>query len=304
VVSVVTSVYNGARYLAESLEGVLAQDGPPFEVVVVDDGSTDGSSALLDSISARDPRVRVLRQANAGLTAALVRACSEARGALLARHDSDDVSYPGRIAALSRALLDDPALSMVSSWGRGIGPLGETLYEIHDAAQDREGPPIQGVWHGSVMFRADAYRRVGGYRTAFRYAQDIDLWLRLAEVGGVSRVPAVLYGYRFWEESISAARRRQQEALRELAYASRAARRAGESEAPILARAEAVSAESPIGPKRRRAEASYFIARCLLDRRDAGAVPYFWRSVKDAPWRLQGWAGLLASRVLCRRRAA
>ena len=97
-VSIVMSVYNGACYLRAAVESVLDQQGVSFEFVVVDDGSTDESGAILDEYATRDPRLRVIHQQNTGLTQALIRGCSEARGEFIARQDADDVSLPGRLA--------------------------------------------------------------------------------------------------------------------------------------------------------------------------------------------------------------
>ena len=105
LVSVVMSVFNGGDYLQTALESVLDQEGVDFEFVVVDDGSTDGSAAKLAEIARRDARVRVIRQENAGLTRALMRGCSEARGDFVARQDGDDLSCAGRLARQARVLL-------------------------------------------------------------------------------------------------------------------------------------------------------------------------------------------------------
>src|SRR5882672_1702517 len=97
LVSVVTSTYNGASYLENSLQSVLDQTGVQFELIVVDDGSTDGSAEILARLAGKDSRLRLLRQKNQGLTRALIRGCAEARGTYIARHDSDDLSLPGRL---------------------------------------------------------------------------------------------------------------------------------------------------------------------------------------------------------------
>jgi len=156
-----------------------------------------------------------------------------------------------------------------------------------------------GPYHGSVMFRADAYQRVGGYRAAFRYAQDWDLWLRLAEVGSITYVPEYLYAFRVSEQSISSARRGQQLRLAEQARRCRDARLRGESEAPHLEAAEAISGEQHPGNHRSRAASSYFIGKCLLDRRDLRAVGYLGRSVRQNPWQWRGWVALGAAQILC-----
>jgi len=84
------SVYNGGTALAATLDSVLAQEGVAFEFIVVDDGSTDGSGALLDDHAQRDERLRVIHQDNRGLTRALIRGCAAARGPFIARQDAGD----------------------------------------------------------------------------------------------------------------------------------------------------------------------------------------------------------------------
>jgi len=254
-ISVVTSVYNGAEYLRQSLESVLGQTDIDFEFLIVDDGSTDESAAILAEYAARDARIRVIEQHNQGLTKALIRGCAEARGEYIARHDGDDLSLPGRFATQVAWLQAHSEASFVSCWSYGIGPAGEVLFEVKRPShaeevmaglvEREEGPP----GHGSVMFRAEAYRQVGGYRAEFRYAQDWDLWLRLAEVGQFACVPQFGYAYRVSESSISAFRRRQQLRLAEIAHACRGARQRGESEMPLLAEAARVSA-LPSPPRR------------------------------------------------------
>lgn len=309
VVSVVVSVYQCAATLERSLDSVLAQDLRELELIVVDDGSSDGSAARLDALAARDARVRVLRQDNRGLTAALVRGCAAARGAFIARHDADDLSLPGRLSRQAARLREDPGLAFVSCWSQVLGPRDELLLELRRPVaraaaeraltQAREGPP----GHGSVIFRADAYRRVGGYREAFRYAQDWDLWLRLVEAGGLAYEPAFLYAFRVDEGSLSAARRSQQQRLADLARACREARARGASEAPLLAEAARVSAEAPPARSARDPGHTYFIGKCLLDRCDPRCVPYLVRARRERPWALRPNAAWLLARLRFGRRA-
>ena len=148
------------------------------------------------------------------------------------------------------------------------------------------------------MFRADAYGRVGGYRAAFRYAQDWDLWLRLTEVGQVGYVPDVLYAYRVTPDSISGSKRRQQEQLVALATQCREARQRGESEQELL-RAAAACTQQSSDPVASGTD-NYFIGRCLMDRRDRRAVDYLARSVGERPWSLRRWTALAGSLVVCR----
>jgi glycosyltransferase involved in cell wall biosynthesis len=304
LVSIVTAVCNGGPYLRPSLESTLAQQGVACEFIIVDDGSTDETAEVLTEVAARDKRVRVIGQDNQGLTAALIRGCAEARGEFIARHDADDLSLPGRLLRQVEAIRDNPQAALVSCWSRAIGPGDELLFstcgpfdEARAQRQLIEGN--NGPCHGSVLFRRSAYQAVGGYRPAFRYAQDWDLWLRMVALGPIVYVPDYLYAYRFRESSISSRRRSQQLRLRELALLCRQARLRGEVESPHLAEAARVSAEpAPAGAN--AGDGSYFIGKLLLDRRDRRALPYLWRSVRQRPGHLRGWAALAVASLLCR----
>jgi glycosyltransferase involved in cell wall biosynthesis len=303
LVSVVTGVYNGGPDLRPSLESVLDQRGVEFELIVVDDGSTDDTPALLDELARRDPRVRAVRQENQGLTRALIRGCAEARGEFIARHDGDDLSLPGRLERQARRLQGDPSLCLVSCWARARGPGDELLLEICRTAEPAtaterllnryEGPPH----HGSVMFRRSCYEHVGGYRAEFYFAQDSDLWLRLGEVGRLAYEQDFLYSFRVGEESISSRWRAVQHALGELAHECQAARRAERPEAELLRRAAVL--RPGLAPRARPdpAAGAYFIGRCLLARRDPRARRYFRKALARRPWSLKVWVSLLQSFV-------
>jgi len=298
LLSIVTSVCNGERYVRESIESVLAQQGVELELIVVDDGSTDRTASILADLATRDPRLRVLTQSNGGLTRALIRGCAEARGKYLARHDADDLSLPGRLAAQAALLDREPGVSFVSSWAKVIGPNGELLDEIV-----RDNPPTPNLregqgpcGHGSVMMRREAYVRAGGYRSQFRFAQDWDLWWRLAEQGSLAIIPEFLYAYRFDEAGISAAHRDLQRRFGSIAARCAAARSERLPENALLEEAERLSKErrkTGVSP----AAANYFIGRSLLLRRDPSAREYLWKAVRRQPWRIRAWASLLQSRA-------
>lgn len=292
-VSVVMSVRDGERYLRESLESVLAQEDVDLELIVVNDGSRDGSGAILAEIAGRDPRVRVLEQENAGLTRALIRGCAAARGEFVARQDADDLSLPGRLRRQVELLRADPHLSFASCWSEAIGPRDELLLvqkrpsDPYLATEEvralRHGPP----GHGSVTFRRAAYEAVGGYRPEFYYAQDMDLWLRLTLVGRLGYVPAILYRYRVAPGSISGGSHAKAPYHR-LVQACHAARLAGEEEGPLLEQAAALRGRAG----RRRDGTDYFIGRCLLARRDRRAAAYFARCLRGRPLHWKAWLSL------------
>lgn len=301
LVSVVTSVFNGRRYLRSSIESVLAQDGVDFEFIVIDDGSTDGSGTVLDEYAAGDSRVRILHQGNAGLTRALIRGCAEARGEFIARHDSDDVSLPGRLRAQADRLKADPRLTMVSCWTAAIGPENEELFETRRPDDpERATTGLRELWegppgHGSVTFRRETYVSVGGYRPEFRYAQDSDLWLRLVERGRIAYCPEVLYAYRIAANSISSGSRSLQTEFGRLAHECGDLRRRGETEKSILERAARLGETARVVERNRSGEGNYFLGSCLLKREDPRCRPYLRRALGLSPTGFKAAVGLVRS---------
>jgi glycosyltransferase involved in cell wall biosynthesis len=297
-VSVVMSVYNDAAYLRDSIESILRQEGVSFEFIVIDDGSTDGSGAMLDEYAAKDSRLRVVHQENQGLTRALITGCSMVRGRYIARQDSDDISLPGRLRRLAIELDSYERASVVASSSMMMGPRGEYLFNKYSEA-DRLVPEGDTFCHGSLMFRRDSYERIGGYRSEFRAAQDVDLQLRLAEVGQTPFIPEVLYAYRVNEDSISARSPIQRE-LSKLATKAQDARRGGQGETQILAEAARLSTSEVRRERSEPGTGNYFIGRCLYAQRDRRALAYLWASCKARPFSLRCWLALAQAALLTR----
>lgn len=292
LVSVVMSVYNGAEGLPATLESTLSQEGVDFEFIVVDDGSTDGSGDILDAYAARDTRLRVIHQANVGLTRALIRGCAQARGAFIARQDCGDVSLPGRLAKQVAALCGQQECVAVSCHTQFVGPFGEPLYtvEIDEARLNRllqvgeqaryAGPSH----HASMMFRRSAYEAVGGYRAAFYFAQDLDLWTRLIERGRFAVVALPLYQASLEPRSISGTQTQEQRQLAEIIAAATRARRSGGNEAPHLAAAAQVRPVRRQALPQRVALGYYFIGACLRRSCPRAAQKYFSLALAMNPW--------------------
>ena len=295
-VSVVIGAYNAAATLARALDSLLTQEGVDFEVIVVNDGSRDATGAMLDDYARRDPRVRPIHQENQGLTAALARGCGEALGEFIARQDMGDISRPGRLRAQwERARKGDhPVLIAVGC--RCFSPEGDLMYEVIPPEDDglarrqilADGRAL--CHHGAILFRRDAYQRVGGYRPVFYYSQDIDLLLRLAESGTVAGLTGYYYDFEFSPCGISGQHRDMQLRFYEICRDAQRARAAGRSEAPCLAAAAALRAQClqrRTGPgKRSPAEGYFFIASCLRRTMPDRARHYYrlaWRNRPLSP---------------------
>ena len=304
-VSVVTSVYNDAARVRQAVESLLAQTFADWELIIVDDGSTDHTSEVTDSLASSDSRIHVLHQQNTGLTLALLRGCGEARGQYIARQDADDFSHPERLTKQLESLQENAEIAFVSCWSRCIGPDNELLEVVRrtedptkattQLLDERMGPPA----HGSVMFRKSTYDLVGGYRPQFYFGQDSDLWLRMAERGLIAYVPEELYAFRRDGSGISGIYRDWQREFGRLGQACRAARREGRAETHYLEQAERLSrrirearrnGELPAADGR---EIDYLIGSQLAVRGDGRARRYLWRVIRKCPWHWRAWARLL-----------
>ena len=182
-ISVVMSAYNAEKYLREAMDSILTQTFADFQLIVIDDKSTDASGGILKEYAARDARVVVLEnEENMGLTKSLNRGLSIARGEYIARMDADDISVPDRFQKQVDFLDSHPDYSFVSCIGRYIDEDGkeeqlrlfpETNEEIYAMM-----PKVDAVMHPGVMFRREDIAKIGNYCEDFRVVQDYDLWFR------------------------------------------------------------------------------------------------------------------------------
>lgn len=206
-VSILMPVRNEERYLPEALRSIVRQTLADWELVAVDDGSTDETPHILAEAAAGDSRVRVVRSPERGLVPALNHGLSLCRAPFVARMDADDVSHPRRLERQAAALDAEPGLGLVACRFRhfprcSVG-IGMTAYEEwqnrllahREIMDDRfvESPFV----HPSVMARRGILLQAGGYRDC-GWAEDYDLWLRLADAGvRFARLPEQLL---FWRE--------------------------------------------------------------------------------------------------------
>lgn len=203
------SVYNAERFLDEAISSIRAQTYDTFEFLIVNDGSSDRSRAIIDSHAANDDRIVAIHRENRGLIDSLNELLGRARAPIVARMDADDVALPTRFAEQMEFLGDHPDYGVIGCWTSDIDEDGEpypldgddhpvTHEEFRGAIAQR-----QLLCHPSAMMRVAPVRAVGGYHAAFRHCEDYDLWLRLAGVTKLGSLPRRLLRYRHTDSQIS-----------------------------------------------------------------------------------------------------
>jgi hypothetical protein len=198
------SVYNGERFLREAVESVRTQTLADFELIAVDDGSTDSSPEILAKLASKDPRIVVHHQTNQG--AGVARNCgfNLARARFIAILDADDVAAPTRLERQWRFLADHDAVAVVGGavmfMDDSSRPFAHWQYPLTDAEIRRAFDSTTPLLQSAVMLRKCAFDRVGGYRALFREAEDLDLWLRIAEHYELVNLPDVVVRYRVHAE--------------------------------------------------------------------------------------------------------
>jgi glycosyltransferase involved in cell wall biosynthesis len=223
LVSVIMPVRSGERWLAIAVDSLLAQTLQDFEILIIDDGSTDTTPAILRDYAGRDRRIRVIRQDALGLVAALNRGLEEARASLVARLDADDAAMPERLQRQLAHMQANAQIGLLGSWAQKIDASGQPIGWLKPATDPqsigglllRANPMI----HSTVMMRRDLVRKLGGYREAFRGAEDYDLWLRMSEAAAIANLSECLIQYRWHSDNVSNRQRVRQ------AFSARLARR-------------------------------------------------------------------------------
>lgn len=210
MISVVMPVFNGQRFLAQAMDSLLAQTFTDFEVVAVDDGSTDDTPGILRGYAARDPRVRVIHGDHAGISAALNRGIAESTHEWIARIDADDVASPDRFAKQIAAAHANPEVVIWGSYAQHVDAHGKVLglskcgpTSVEEFKRLRAAAEDCYVIHPTSMFRKDVVQKAGGYDSRFNFCEDFELFDRMAEHGAVVALPEPLLLYRIHATSIS-----------------------------------------------------------------------------------------------------
>ncbi len=201
-VSVLMPVYDAAAYVGRAVESILGQTLRDFEFLIYDDGSTDGSVQILEGYAKRDPRIRFSRKPHAGYAVWLREGVAVASAPFVARMDADDVARPTRLLRQLDFLERHPGCCAVGARVLRIDPDGQPIREFaapleHDGIERAlltgRGEALP---HPVAMLRRDALLAVGSYRPEYEPAEDLELFLRLAEHGRLANLPEVLLDYR------------------------------------------------------------------------------------------------------------
>jgi glycosyltransferase involved in cell wall biosynthesis len=203
LISVIVTVRNGERFVAEAIQSLLAQSDPSFEIVVVDDGSTDRTREILESFA--DSRLRIIPSPPIGRAEALASAVAASRGELIAILDADDIAMPDRLAKQRRYLADHPELALVGSMAVDLGADPSVVRPMVTGTTEvrRALGMYNPFYHSSILFRRSAYDAVGGYRPDGGWGHDKDLIIRIAARYPVDIMPERLIQYRHHDWQIS-----------------------------------------------------------------------------------------------------
>ncbi len=207
IITVLMPVWNGELHLREAVDSILNQTFGNFEFLILDDGSTDSTPAILAEYAERDSRIRIIPLDHQGIVIALNRGVEEARAEWIARMDCDDIARPERLECQWAVIQKDPNAvlchtqihifgdaSYVTPTGRFIRSEAMTMLRLCYRCP---------IYHPTVMFRKDAFLAVSGYLAEERHAEDFSLWGRLIGMGVIVGVPQPMLDFRVHQSSIS-----------------------------------------------------------------------------------------------------
>ncbi len=296
-VSVLMPVFNPARYIRQSLDSILNQTFQDFEIVVVDDGSTDGSSRIIEEYAQGDARVRFHRYPRRGLVPARNATLALARAPLVACLDHDDVALPRRLELQVAFLRAHPEVVCVGGSAEMIDEADRFLTTLYPPCDDAtiQKLLVQGhcaIFNSASMFRREAAMASGGYDERAPFSQDLDMWLRLGEVGKIANLPEPVLRYRLHSGGVSELHvREQNECARgacERAWARRGVQGAFKSGHPWR----------PSADRESQHEFSLLYGWWAFGSGEKKtAVHYSRKAIAALPWKIDGWKLLACALV-------
>lgn len=207
-IDVLVTVYNGERFIAQTIDSVIGQTFHDWRLIIVDDMSTDRTEEIIRSYAAGDPRILLIKGEHKGIAAAANIGLRAVTAPLVARLDGDDVALPERLQIQYDFLQAHPDVLAV---GSDVYLIDENNKRLRRRKAPVGWQKIQGILqtrncmcHPSATIRTSALRQIGGYRDKFRNSLDYDLWLRISEIGKIENIAQDLLLYRRHASQVSA----------------------------------------------------------------------------------------------------
>ncbi len=288
-VSVLMPVFNSEKYLSDAVESILAQTFTDLEFLILDDGSTDESLRMLERFAARDRRVRVTSRENKGIFVSRNELLEASQGEFIAVMDADDVALPERLSLQVDFLRAHPEVVCVGGAMEMIDGAGRYLTRLLLPTSDRaiQEDALKGagsIAHPCAMIRKAALVQINGYDARMTVAGDLDLWLRLGEIGQLANLDEALIRYRLHEGSISEQKGKEQRSAARDACERAWKRRGIQGE---------FKASEPWRPGQDRESRLRFMLKYGWWAFDSGerrtAIIYGWRAIRARPFRSDGW---------------
>ena len=299
-VTVLMSVYNGEKYLQEAIDSILGQTFKDFEFLIINDGSTDKTGEILKSYN--DPRIKIINnEKNIGLTKSLNIGLRIAKGEYIARQDADDISMPERLEKEVEFLEQNRNVGLVGTDYLFINEKGKVIHIVKclNGSRELKAKLLEGnqFGHGSVMLRRECIDKVGVYREEFKFAQDYDFCLRIAEMYDVANISEPLYKWRIDSKSISVAKKALQDKYALLAIElAKERKKIGKDKFQSLNKEEIdkyldeLISDARIQDKKKIAEGYCFWSRVLFDGKDyKGAFKLLFKSLVSYPLNKETW---------------
>jgi hypothetical protein len=229
-ISIVMPVFNGGEWLQEAIASIQNQTLEDFELLIIDDGSTDHSESIIADAARNDSRIQAVHQGHFGIATALNRGIAMARCRLLARMDADDVAHAQRLQRQLDFLEKSPEVAALGTWAHVINAKGDRIADLRPEVKPSalkqllvdKNPFI----HSSMVLSTELVKSLGGYRAVLDGAEDYDLWLRISERAQLANLPEFLQSYRRHSPVTNASASNKQLLAARLAQISAAERRA------------------------------------------------------------------------------
>ena len=206
-ISIIMSVYNGGKYLRESIDSILNQTFNNFELILVDDKSTDNTKQIIETY--KDRRIKVIENnKNIGLTKSLNKAIKQSKGKYIARMDADDISHQDRLKEQYNFMEKSPDISIAGSFMNIINESGEiiSINKIYTSFKVIKFVLLfkNCILHSSIIARSKDLKKIGFYNEKYKYTQDLDLYSRAINKNlKIAIIPKVLVSSRIHKETIS-----------------------------------------------------------------------------------------------------